>query len=80
VEAHSRRSLANAHSAKNPRLYLADTGVKNQVGRKASLVAGGGNERPRCATVVALAQMRTMEMEPVPLDEVRSFFLSMTAE
>lgn len=68
MEAHLRRSLANAHSAKNPRLYLADTGVKNQVGRKARLVSGG-NERPRCATVVALAQMRTMEMEPVPLDE-----------
>ncbi|KAG0622520.1 hypothetical protein M758_3G103200 [Ceratodon purpureus] len=64
--AYLRRSALSGCPDKSSRLCLAGTGVDNQAQCGARLVAGGRSERPR---VVALAQMRTLELDPVPLDE-----------
>ena len=75
TEAHLRCSSLNVCQPKNP-FYLAATGVHNQTGCETRLVVSGLSDRPRYASVVALAHTRTLELEPIPLDEVSTISLS----
>lgn len=68
-QAHLRPSSMEDCPAKNP-FNFAATGVNTHPGWERRLVLSDRSERPRFATVVALAQMRTVELEPVPLNEV----------